>query len=164
MDGVTLMEKGFYHADRGYWQTTGDVPEHILASYPEGTVEITLKPGPDYEFDGDDWISVAPDATAVLSELRASTSITRRALCMACRDAGIFTNAEAVQATKGDWPPTLATALDGLTDDQKADAQMEWSDVQTVRRTAPLILLLQWYLDFTDAQVDALFGIGGENE
>lgn len=38
------MEKGFYHPDRGYWQTTGDVSDDILAAYPEGTVEVDLKP------------------------------------------------------------------------------------------------------------------------
>lgn len=38
------MEKGFYHPDRGYWQTTGDVSEDIFAAYPEGTVEVELKP------------------------------------------------------------------------------------------------------------------------
>jgi hypothetical protein len=107
---------------------------------------------------------VAPSFGPTIEDIRANATLTRRALCMACRDAGIFTNAEAVQATKGDWPPTLASALDGLTDNQKADAQMEWSDVSTVRRTAPLILLLQWHLDFTDAQVDALFGIGGADD
>lgn len=96
-----------------------------------------------------------------IAETREATTITRRALCMACRDAGLLTNAEAIAAARGDWPQTLVTALDGLTDDQKADAQMEWSDVTTVRRMAPLILLLQWHLDYTDAQVDALFGIGG---
>jgi hypothetical protein len=74
----------------------------------------------------------------------------------------MLTNEEANSAARGAWPALLMTALDGLTDNQKADAQMEWSDVTTVRRTAPLILLLQWHLNYTDAQVDALFGIGGQ--
>jgi hypothetical protein len=97
-----------------------------------------------------------------IAETRAATTITRRALCIACRDVDLFTNEDAIVAARGAWPALLMTALDGLTDDQKADAQMEWSDVTTVRRTAPLILLLQWHLNYTDAQVDALFGIGGQ--
>ena len=96
-----------------------------------------------------------------IDSVRKSTSITRRALCMACRNVGLFTNGDAIAAARGEWPTVLMTALDGLTEDQKADAQMEWSDVTTVRRMAPSILLLQWHLDYTDAQVDALFGIGG---
>jgi hypothetical protein len=103
----------------------------------------------------------AVDPQAALAAVRASTSITRRELCMACRDVGLFTNDDAIAAARGEWPALLMTALDGLTDNQKADAQMEWSDVTTVRRTAPLIALLQWHLNYTDTQVDALFGIGG---
>ena len=94
-----------------------------------------------------------------IAETRETTTITRRALCMACRDVGLFTNEDAIAAARGEWPALLMAALDGLTDNQKADAQMEWSDVTTVRRMSPLILLLQWHLDYTDAQVDALFGI-----
>jgi hypothetical protein len=94
-----------------------------------------------------------------IAETRETTTITRRALCIACRDVGLFTNEDAIAAARGEWPALLMTALDGLTDNQKADAQMEWSDVSTVRRTAPLIALLQWHLNYTDAQVDALFGI-----
>jgi hypothetical protein len=102
------------------------------------------------------------DPVAVLADVRDATTITRRALCMACRDVGLFTNDEAIAAARGEWPAALVSALAGLTDDQKADAQMEWSDVTTVRRTAPLILLLQDHLNYTDVQVDALFGIGGQ--
>ena len=98
-----------------------------------------------------------------VDSVRESSSITRRALCMACRDVGLFTNDDAIAAARGEWPTSLMTALDGLSDDQRADAQMEWSDVTTVRRMSPLILLLQWHLDYTDAQVDALFGIGGDD-
>jgi hypothetical protein len=103
-----------------------------------------------------------PTASETLARNRDETSITRRALCIACRDIGLFTNDQAVAAARGEWPALLMSALDGLTDNQKADAQMEWSDVSTVRRNAPLILLLQWHLGYTDAQVDALFGIGGQ--
>ncbi|MBD8687065.1 MULTISPECIES: hypothetical protein [unclassified Rhizobium] len=31
------QEYGFYHPDRGYWQTTNQPPKDILDSYPEGT-------------------------------------------------------------------------------------------------------------------------------
>jgi hypothetical protein len=38
------MSKGFYHPDRGYWQTNTDPSEEVLNSYPDGTVEVELKP------------------------------------------------------------------------------------------------------------------------
>lgn len=50
------MEKGFYHPDFGYWQTLSTPSNEILEQYPNGTVEIALKPGDGYEFDGINWI------------------------------------------------------------------------------------------------------------
>jgi len=41
------MEHGFYHPSRGYWQTNSEPPQHVLDGYPEGTVEVPLKPGSD---------------------------------------------------------------------------------------------------------------------
>lgn len=61
-----MAEKGFYHPDRGYWQTTGEPPKHVLDGYPAGTVEVPIKPGDGYEFDGKKW--VAPDAATIAAE------------------------------------------------------------------------------------------------
>lgn len=63
------MEHGFYHPSRGYWQTNTDVSPHILAGYPEGTVEVPLKPGADYDWNGTEWVQVLPDP----DEIRAAT-------------------------------------------------------------------------------------------
>lgn len=49
-------EHGFYHPDIGYWQTIGAPSESEKASYPQGTVEIPLKPGSWYDWDGTEWI------------------------------------------------------------------------------------------------------------
>ncbi|SCM73337.1 conserved hypothetical protein [uncultured Pleomorphomonas sp.] len=59
-----MAEHGFYHADRGYWQATGDVPDDILATYPEGVVEVPLRPTDGtYEWSGTDWVAVASAPT-----------------------------------------------------------------------------------------------------
>lgn len=59
------MEKGFHHADRGYWQTTGEPSPAIRMSYPPGTVEVPLKPGAGFEWDGSVWVPPsAPEPTA----------------------------------------------------------------------------------------------------
>lgn len=55
------MERGFYHPDRGYWQTTGDVPESIRADYPDGTREVPVKPGTSYEWTEGEWVFVEPE-------------------------------------------------------------------------------------------------------
>lgn len=50
------MEHGFFHPERGYWQTLSTPSEEVLASYPPGTVEIPLQPGGDYVWNGSEWI------------------------------------------------------------------------------------------------------------
>lgn len=53
------MERGFYHSSRGYWQTIDDVSADIVAEYPQGTIEVPLKPGANYEFNGSAWVQVS---------------------------------------------------------------------------------------------------------
>lgn len=50
------MEKGFYHPERGYWQTLCEPSAEIVASYPAGTFEVPLKPSPLHTFDGSQWV------------------------------------------------------------------------------------------------------------
>jgi hypothetical protein len=68
------MEKGFYHPARGYWQTTGDVPQDILDGYPVGTVEVPIEPGADHEWDGEAWVYIAPDPAIALENARATAA------------------------------------------------------------------------------------------
>lgn len=56
-----MDEKGFFHPDRGYWQTSGDVPEDIIAGYPEGTLEVPLKPVGKSEWRDGAWHELPPD-------------------------------------------------------------------------------------------------------
>lgn len=55
-----MMEQGFFHPSRGYWQTTGEPSADILAAYPDGTQPVPLKPGPDHEWSGGEWVHVPP--------------------------------------------------------------------------------------------------------
>lgn len=54
------MEKGFYHPERGYWQTIGEPSQEIRDSYPEGTQEVPLKPSADHHWEGGEWVYRAP--------------------------------------------------------------------------------------------------------
>jgi hypothetical protein len=62
------MEKGFFHPDLGYWQT---LSSHNLPTFPVGTVEVPLKPGSDFEWDGKSWIKQAPNLEVLATEARA---------------------------------------------------------------------------------------------
>lgn len=76
------MERGFYHPSCGYWQTTGNVPENILAGYPEGTEEVPLKPvtaGVDHQWVDGAWQALPPN----LDALRAARLQGLRADCAA---------------------------------------------------------------------------------
>ena len=57
-----MQDTGFFHPDRGYWQVTGDVPDHIRDGWPSGTVEVPLKPAADHEWDdtAQKWVFVDP--------------------------------------------------------------------------------------------------------
>ena len=37
-------EKGYYHPERGYWQTLAAPSQDILDAYPAGTIEVPLQP------------------------------------------------------------------------------------------------------------------------
>lgn len=64
------MEHGFFHPDRGYWQTNDDVPAEIKSEYPEGTIEVPLKPSRWCNLENGQWIEVEPDAQIVAEEIR----------------------------------------------------------------------------------------------
>jgi hypothetical protein len=64
------MEHGYFHPDRGYWQTTNEPPQHILDGYPEGTVEVPVKPSGLHEWNGSQWVELPPSAEALATAAR----------------------------------------------------------------------------------------------
>ena len=64
------MEHGFYHPDRGYWQTNSDVPQRIRDGYPAGTVEVPLRPIGNFDWDGSKWVELPPDPEALAAGAR----------------------------------------------------------------------------------------------
>lgn len=52
----TMSEYGFYHTSKGYWQVIDGVPDDVRALYPDGTIEIPLKPSANSEWDGEKWV------------------------------------------------------------------------------------------------------------
>lgn len=52
----TPIEMGFWHPDIGYWQTITAVNSNIIQSYPEGTIEVPIRPGPNYDWNGTEWV------------------------------------------------------------------------------------------------------------
>jgi hypothetical protein len=156
------MEKGFYHPDHGYWQTTGDPSPATRLGYPAGTVEVPLKPVTGrYNWDGTAWAetSLTPEEVEAMAvEWRKAAVLPRRAFCIACFRAGLLTGPEAEDAARGGWPAAFASALSYLTAAQQTEARIEWGAVSEVRRDAPLLELVKWSAGVADEQLDALFG------
>lgn len=133
------MEHGFYHPERGYWQMTGDVSQHILDGYPEGTVEVPLKPGPHHDWDGSKWVHAPPDPADILAAERAGMVVSRFQAKAALMGAGLLTPVEAAIAQS-----------DALT-------QLAWAEAVELRRTSPMIAAVAQAIGLSDTDVDDLF-------
>lgn len=131
-----MSEHGFYHPDVGYWQTIDDVPDEILHTYPEGTIEVDLKPGTDYELVGLKWVPVPVTHPIELGEL------TARQLRLGLLDIGIK-------------PTDVAAAIDQLPSPEKELAQIEWEYANTFQREHPLIAVLANHFGLSKEAVDA---------
>lgn len=55
------MEHGFFHPVTGYWQTISTPSDDIRASYPDGTVEVPLRPSNLHTWSGSGWVSPSQD-------------------------------------------------------------------------------------------------------
>lgn len=152
------MEHGFYHPDRGYWQTTDAPNQKTLGNYPEGTIEVPLKPIGPHELINGAWVYVAPDTAQLRASWRDQASLTKTQFVLACVSAGILTSSEAVAVGRGDWPSAMANFLTYLSEEQAIEVQIEWAAQVNIRRTNVFVLLLGSWLQYSDAQLDALFG------
>jgi hypothetical protein len=54
------MQHGFFHPDKGYWQTNTYPAAKYRAAYPDGYVEVPLKPSQHHHYTGTDWVEVLP--------------------------------------------------------------------------------------------------------
>jgi hypothetical protein len=58
------MEHGFFHPERGYWQTVELPPADIRECYPEGTLEVPLRPSAQHHWIDGAWVEAVPDIGA----------------------------------------------------------------------------------------------------
>jgi len=137
------MEQGFYHPDRGYWQTTNEPAAHILASYPAGTIIVPLKPGDHYEWIDGEWVHFPP----TLDELREQMStVSARQLRH-----GLLS----VQTDEEDVEAIIAAIPDV---DERKRASIDWRTANEYERLHPLVIQISAALGLTPEVVDDLWG------
>lgn len=133
--------------------TEGDRPEATAAqiAVPEATPAL----------ENGKWVRgwTVRDKTAdEIAADRENMRIPRGDFAVAAAKAGIVTDAEAINWAGGtSLPAGIESAFSGLPVGDQLAARVEALTVSHIRRTAPLILMLQGALSLTDAQVDALF-------
>ncbi|MBN9053584.1 MAG: hypothetical protein J0H80_07365 [Rhizobiales bacterium] len=145
-----MMEHGFHHPDLGYWQTTSDVPNEILAGYPEGTIEVPVKPGSDYEWQDGEWVYVVPAPAPPPEE------ISRRQFCQGLAASGLITKQEAIAFIQGAaLPAAIQAIVDGMTDEDAAfEATMLLLGAGSFFRSHPLVLIFAMAQSMTETEVD----------
>ena len=143
-------EKGFFHPELGYWQTVGGNP--IIGDYAEGTLEVPLKPGENYNWENGAWVYVEPepDPEPLPDE------ISRRQFFQQLANMDIITRAEALAAFQGGAiPAPLQVIIDALpTEDAQFDAAMLVSGAQTFNRLHLLAETVRQAMQWTVEQKD----------
>lgn len=134
------MEYGFYHPLRGYWQSNDRPDAETLASYPEGTVEVPLKPGADYEWDGEAWVHVSPDPAEALEAERAE---------MVCSSLQVR-----LAIGESEWKEVEDFLLDSSTPWAMRQAIQSAAEFQ---RRSQMTDELAWLMGYNETQVDDLF-------
>ena len=134
------MEHGFYHPDRGYWQATSEVDEATINAYPPGTVEVPIKPGNFYEWDGSDWVHTPPSEDDLLEADRASMSCSRFQAKAALREIGLLDDVQSYIGSNADEFVALA-----------------WVEAGTFWRNSPTIKSIGSAMGLSETEIDDLF-------
>lgn len=147
------MERGFFHPARGYWQTLGEPSEDVRRSYPNGTVEVPVKPGPNTEFVGGVWVAVAQPAPAPATPQQLSFA----QLLIGLVAEGWISEAEGEAWLEGRTPVAVQQLIATLPQSQRFAARARAARPSTVLRGDPLLNALAASKGKTPAQVDAFF-------
>lgn len=97
-----------------------------------------------------------------LSDLRSRSSLTRRELGLALTRRSIMTQADAILASRGEWPAVLQPFWDDLYDldpGTAGEVLIEWAGSNSISRTDPNILTIASLLEISDADLDEIFNV-----
>jgi hypothetical protein len=120
------------------------------------------------KWDGSKWIyikneiktdNVRANLPPDLATIRKTFSVSRAYFCNALADFEILTDEESISSALGNWPESFKGFLDYLNPRQKRDAQITWAAAATVERMHEFVLLLAWWKNISEEDLDKIFGI-----
>lgn len=151
------MDQGFFHPARGYWQAVGGASREIRAAYPEGTIEVPLKPGADFDWIEGEWRPVQPAPTPVPQELSFAQFV------IGLTETGWITDAEAEAWLGGNALPAAVEAALGQIPAQvsgqkpRLRARARALRPSVVMRNNELLAMMAAQRGATQEQLDNLF-------
>lgn len=120
-----------------------------MATYPEGTVQVPIKPGADFEWQDGEWVAVAPAPPPVPEE------ISRRQFYQSLALAEFISKAEALAAMDGILPAPIQAIVDGIADENdRFSAAMLLKGASTFQRSHPLVAVFALAQELSEAEVD----------
>lgn len=145
-----MMEHGFFHPERGYWQAIAGSVEELMPSYPGGTINVPIKPGPHYEWSGGEWVDVGPAVEPV------PQAVSRRQFYQGLAVAQFITNQEALDAIRMvSLPAAIQAMVDGMEDeDAKFEASSLLYGAGEFRRDHPLVMVFAAVQEMSEEDVD----------
>lgn len=131
--------------------------ERLMASYPEGTIEVPLKPGADYDWQGGAWVYVVPEPIS-REEWRQTADLAKPDFLLRSKRAGYLTGEEAIAAAKGDLPPRFAPALAENPAIDMSDVAILWAASSRIERLHIAVEAIALAEEILPEDVDDLFG------
>jgi hypothetical protein len=149
------MEHGFFHPNRGYWQTNSEVPQETMATYPEGTIEVPLKPGVDYEWIDGAWVYIEPPPQPLD---RSTLQLSFAQLLIGLVTEGWITKEEGrAWRDRVALPPAVNLVIASLPEEQQFAAETRALAPSEILRLDPLVEALAIAEGKTPEELDQFF-------
>jgi hypothetical protein len=156
MDNNNGKELGFYHPDKGYWQTISKPSARQLAAYPKGTVQVPVQPSENKRWNGTGWV----DDPNYKKEQRTSVILPLAVVLGNMVEAGWLPESAAeAWLDRTSLPGPLTAEIASLPNPKTRLVARAALFAPSIWRLDPVWVKVFQRFNKTDAEVDAVFGI-----
>lgn len=146
-----MAAMGFYHPVDGYWVATDGVTDEILGAYPDGTIEVPLRPAPHYLWSAGAWVEGPLPVAPV------PPSISFAQLLIGLVSEQWITEADGEGWLTGTLPAAVTTVIDTLPKEQQFAAKARALRPSEVLRADPLVAAMGAAAGKKEAEIDDFF-------